>query len=243
MPVTVTVTADRLAKLDAMILTYGSHPSVDAGTCAMEMVAYLANEPHSDHPKCACPVITRMLISANDRMQSDEERGTWLKPILPFVVGTRSTRAVELRRVYMAADWSVRWAAPFALRAVGRDDLADRLAALPRIADAASASEAAREAKEVRRIAHAAAYDAAYADAAYAAYADAAYAAAAHAAAADAAYVDAAHAHAHAAAAAYADAAAYVDAYAAFKAIREQHRATVWSAFGDLVSEMCAVTE
>lgn len=64
---------DRLEELlsGKLSLSSGAHPTREAGMCAMEAAAYVAGEPHSDHPKCVCPVITQTLIRANDRMRDD----------------------------------------------------------------------------------------------------------------------------------------------------------------------------
>lgn len=42
------VLEDRLPALAGISLQCGAHGSFEAGVCAMEMVAYLAGEPHSD---------------------------------------------------------------------------------------------------------------------------------------------------------------------------------------------------
>jgi len=48
---------DRSGELNNIVLRYGSHGTSDKGMCAMEAVAWLANEPHSDRPACTCSVI------------------------------------------------------------------------------------------------------------------------------------------------------------------------------------------
>ena len=58
----------------------GSHSPTDGEMCVMEAVAYVAGEPWSDAPKCACPVITAFLVSWNDSLPSDAERDRLLKP-------------------------------------------------------------------------------------------------------------------------------------------------------------------
>jgi hypothetical protein len=121
----------------------------------MEMVAYLAGEPHSDHPQCACPVIAAFVRRLNDAMPN-AERDRLLLPVVPKLVGTRSTQDVELRRGYLAADFAVRVAAPAALRAAalraaGLDDAARALESLPEVVDqdtALAAKAAARAAAE-----------------------------------------------------------------------------------------------
>ncbi len=56
---------DRLAQLDSLHLGTGSSSSFDEGHCALEVVAWLAGEKHSDHPS-----------------QVHERRGRSLHPLL-----------------------------------------------------------------------------------------------------------------------------------------------------------------
>jgi hypothetical protein len=93
-------------------LRKGSHKSRERGVCALEAVAWLAGEPHSDRPQCACPVIAAFVISWNDALPTDEDRNRLLKPLIPRLVGSRSTKAVEERRAYLALDWLIRVQTP-----------------------------------------------------------------------------------------------------------------------------------
>jgi hypothetical protein len=88
-------------------LQRGSHPFREDGMCAMEMVAWLAGEAHSDEPMCACPVLTALVRAWNDAM-SDQARNLYLRPLVPMMVQTRSTRGVENVRGLMAVDCLVR---------------------------------------------------------------------------------------------------------------------------------------
>jgi len=63
----------RLEELERLTLMKGSHAAREAGMCALEVVAYIAGEPHSDHPACACPVLTSYVIGLNDAWD-DEQR-------------------------------------------------------------------------------------------------------------------------------------------------------------------------
>ena len=53
-------------------LARGAHATPEEGRCAMEFVAYLAGEPHSDQPKCVSPVLRRYCIALNDRLPDDD---------------------------------------------------------------------------------------------------------------------------------------------------------------------------
>ena len=94
-------------ELETITLKSGSHATREEGVCAMEAVAWLAGEPHSDAPECASPVIAAFLRSWNDNLPTDEDRQRLLRPLLPLVIGTRADNATELWRPYMALDWLV----------------------------------------------------------------------------------------------------------------------------------------
>lgn len=49
----IAIDTDRLAKITA--LEHGAHKENEAKMCALEAVAFVAREPWSDHPSCACP--------------------------------------------------------------------------------------------------------------------------------------------------------------------------------------------
>jgi hypothetical protein len=182
-----TAPAVRPLDLETLVLLRGAHPPND-GLCLMEAVAYIAGEPHSDRPQCACPVLGAFGRHMNDGM--DDAGRQALKPHIPRLVGSRSTRAVELKRGWLAADWLVHTAAPAWLRLAGLEEQASALESLPVVADRASANAirpalayARSSAEELRYKRYAALKNAADA---YAAAADAAdaYAAAAASAAA-----------------------------------------------------------
>lgn len=141
----------RLKKLTELVLEHGHHASFDKGVCAMEAVAWLAREGHSDHPECTCPVIAAFVRRFNDRLRTDNERNTLLRPLLPVLVGTRSSRAVMINRGYMAADWSVRIVLSMLCRALEWNDQAVVLESLPSVVDRASALRARSVAKDVHK--------------------------------------------------------------------------------------------
>jgi len=103
-----TLISERLAQVAITPLGKGSHDGLEDGMCVMEAAAYVAGEPWSAQPLCACPTITAFMVSWNDSLPSDAERDRLLKPLIPLLVGTRSTPAVEARRSYMALDWLIR---------------------------------------------------------------------------------------------------------------------------------------
>ena len=134
MTLTPTVILSRLDTLPP--LAKGAHKAGDDIACFMEAVAFVAGERWSDHPACACPVIGAFLRTWNDDLP-DDERDALLRPLVPLLVGTRSTPAVERRRAMMATDWLIRNHAPAWLRLAGLTAQADALAGLPEITDMA----------------------------------------------------------------------------------------------------------
>ena len=133
-----TTPRERLAALPP--LSKGAHGHVDEGACVMEAVAYVAGEPWSDKPACACPVLGAFLRTWNDDL-SDTDRDRLLRPLVRRLVGSRSTPEVEARRSWLAMDWLVRTNAPTWLRLVpALVPHADALTDLPPIVDAQTAA-------------------------------------------------------------------------------------------------------
>lgn len=169
------VSKKKLAWLESLTLACGQHKSRKSGACVMEAVAYVAGEPHTDHPACASRVITRFAVSLNDRW-SDARRQA-LKPYVLRIAGTAADEATERKRAFMCADWAVRECLPLVLEAAKVKEWPDRLRALPAIVDEATAQAGRAAVREARKAAYAAADAAAAADAdaAAAAYAAAAW--------------------------------------------------------------------
>ncbi|MEO6604317.1 MAG: hypothetical protein ABIN55_01765 [Aeromicrobium sp.] len=124
---TVQINPEKLAKLDELQLDHGSHRDFEAGHCAMEVVAWLADEGHTDAPQCASPVLTRYLIRLNDRW--DAEQRQVLKPYLIRTIGTGGDGKDALREK-IAAEWATRSLLGPWLRLAGLNDEADALAAV-----------------------------------------------------------------------------------------------------------------
>jgi hypothetical protein len=118
--------------IEQIPLRAGAHPSRDDGMCAMEMVAFVAGEAHSDEPRCACPVIAALVRACNDAM-GDAARNRYLRPLVPALVGTRSSAAAERARGLLVVDTLVRVLLPRKLRREQRHEEAELLAQLPEI--------------------------------------------------------------------------------------------------------------
>ena len=126
-------------------LKRGGHQSPEDGMCLMEAVAFLAGEEHSANPQCACPRIAAFGIRANDAFADDEMRTRNLLPLAKKIIGTRSTKAVEQRREYIALDMSLREIVPLWLdQSPEFTEHAVALRALPEIVDAASYERASK---------------------------------------------------------------------------------------------------
>jgi hypothetical protein len=97
---------------NTVIISRGAHPHRGNRVSLLEAVAWAAGEPHSDQPQCVCPVITSFGRSWNDSISSDEERALLLRPLIPRLIGSRSTAEVEMQRAFLALDWLVRVQVP-----------------------------------------------------------------------------------------------------------------------------------
>lgn len=63
----------------------------------------LAEEAFSDHPSCACPVISTLLRTYNDRL--DDEQRQRLYPLAALVVGTRGSHSTAQLRYQALLGW------------------------------------------------------------------------------------------------------------------------------------------
>ncbi|MGV2740247.1 hypothetical protein, partial [Salmonella enterica] len=137
-------------------LAAGPHASPDQGLCALEAVAYLAGEPHSDQPACASPSIAAFVRNWSDGLPQAERDGLIL-PLGPRLVGTRGSEALERRRIAMVADWLVRSHVPAWFRLaklnVEADELADR-SELTDVADLASLCDHLKRARKRAAVAN-----------------------------------------------------------------------------------------
>src|SRR4029453_19226537 len=127
-------------------LRHGSHESPQHGLCAMEWVAYLAGEKHSDYPSCVDLALRGFAIGLNDNLPDDLRQQ--LRPYLVRMIGTADDGRSEERR-YAVADGAIHVPAAQAQVRVGRNDLAEKLRAIPEVRDVISALEAGRVARGV----------------------------------------------------------------------------------------------
>jgi hypothetical protein len=71
-------------------LSRGSHNTPEEGLCAMELVALLAGEPHTDCPVCVNDTLITFCQILND-VATDEDRQTMI-PVLPRTIGIWITK-------------------------------------------------------------------------------------------------------------------------------------------------------
>jgi len=112
--------------------------------CAMEMVAWLAGEEHSDEPQCACPVLAAFVRAINDALPDDAARDHYLRPLVPKLVNTRRSREIEARRAFLVADTVTRTLVPLHLETESLRLETLLLRALPAVTDADTARIAMR---------------------------------------------------------------------------------------------------
>lgn len=103
---------ERLEKLPEHVVHYGAHATFNQGHCTMEMVAWLAGEPQSDHPRCACPYLGSVMVSVNDHYKDTDSRTQAVLPLIPHLVGTRGSKELGTLRIKRLAEWLQNHALP-----------------------------------------------------------------------------------------------------------------------------------
>lgn len=121
--------------LSQIHLARGSHADWGTEMCVMEAAAYIAGEPHSDHPACVCPTLATFLRAWNDDLPDDDRQK--LELYVTRIIGTAGDGNAE-RRAWMALDWLTRTCTPAWLDLAGLSDHAAALRATPEITDDAS---------------------------------------------------------------------------------------------------------
>jgi hypothetical protein len=89
------INPEKLEAFESLTLDKSSHPNFESGHCAMEVVAWLADEGHTDAPQCASPVLARYIIRLNDRWSNEKRQ--LLKPYLIRTIGTGSDGKDQVR--------------------------------------------------------------------------------------------------------------------------------------------------
>jgi hypothetical protein len=108
--------------LGQLVLHHGAHAD-HKDMCVMEAVAYIAGEPWSDRPKCACPVISAFLRRWNDDLNDTDRQ--LLKPLIPKLVNSKVSKEAETKRRELISDWFFREQVPTWLDLAGLKEHAD----------------------------------------------------------------------------------------------------------------------
>ena len=138
-------------------LAYGTHPNPQDGRCAMEWVAHLAGERHSDQPDCVSRVVRALCVALNDGFNCTERQR--LRPYLTRTIGTAADGLDEARG-WMALDWLIGFHAPTWLQRAGLHDAAARLSAQTGfVGDSAALADALEPLLRARRQAQVARQD------------------------------------------------------------------------------------
>jgi len=102
-------------------LAAGPHRRPGTGRCAMEWVAHLAGEPHTDAPRSVSPVLAAFARTLNDEL--DDAARQRLRPYLARMIGTAGDGGDSERR-RRCADWLARECAPAMLAHAGLEEAA-----------------------------------------------------------------------------------------------------------------------
>ena len=145
--------------LDEIVLLSGSHKTRKEGVCIMELVAWLADEPHTDTPKCTPLTIAAFLRNWNDSLDNTTRQK--LKPYAPLVIGLTVDDEIEKKRAWLATDWLARVCAPVFLEVAGLRQHAESLKSLAPLRDTVSAKSALAALNAARKAARKAAWNAA----------------------------------------------------------------------------------
>ncbi|HTJ77668.1 MAG TPA: hypothetical protein VL357_01610 [Rariglobus sp.] len=143
-------------RLDGVVLKSGPGSIPGKEMCAMQAVAWLAGDKFCDSPKCACPVIRRFVIKCNDSW--NQENRQKLVALIPQIVGSKSTPQVERARAYHFADFAIRIVLPALLKKLGHAAEGEKLLALAKITDKATAELGRQAALSVKKFLSADAY-------------------------------------------------------------------------------------
>jgi hypothetical protein len=94
---------ENLGLLDEIILYPFSHSALQDKFCVMEAVAWFAHERWTDHPKCACPILSDFMIGLNDNM--DDVDRQLLKQFIPQLINSKASHEVEAKRAQFLLNW------------------------------------------------------------------------------------------------------------------------------------------
>jgi hypothetical protein len=109
-------------------LSRGRHAAPDQGRCAMEWVAELTGQPHTDRPRSASEVAAEYVRHFNDVLADGPRQR--LRPYLSRMIGTADD-GLDEQRAWSCAERLARSSLPTALDAAGLEEHARRLRFAP----------------------------------------------------------------------------------------------------------------
>jgi len=101
--------------LSKIKLGEGMHHPKSEEMCLMEAVAWWRGEPHTSHPKCVDDVLAFASKPINDLDWPANERTMALIPLVIPLAGSKTTRAISIKRAYYLTDWVLRGWLPLLL--------------------------------------------------------------------------------------------------------------------------------
>lgn len=124
--------------IDQVVLEPHAHPRRGRRLSVLELVAWLAGEPHTDSPRAASPVVSAYLRDL--AIGLDDDLRQRLAPLAAAVVGTGPVEdpardPAERHRCWLLADRLLRGHAPRWLAAAGLEETAAGLSALGSVED------------------------------------------------------------------------------------------------------------
>lgn len=122
-----------LPDLDAVVLRSGPSSRRSIRLSPLELAAWFAHEPHSDHPASVSPVLATFVRWWAGGLEGDDLQR--LKPLVPCIVDTAGDAEADRARRWLAVDWLVRRQAAGWLRLAGLGEAAERLAAAGPLTD------------------------------------------------------------------------------------------------------------
>jgi hypothetical protein len=125
--------------LDTLTLTSGAHGSRKDGVCWAEAAAWLAGQPHTDHPPCVSPLLAAYGRSLNDMLPDDtrQQLKQYIRPAL-----NTAGDGKDLTRTWLALDWLIRTWLPAWLNLAGLNSQATALQHLDPVYSPAAAAAA-----------------------------------------------------------------------------------------------------
>lgn len=117
-----------LPDIDAVVLRPGPSPRRSSRLSPLELAAWFAHEPHSDHPASVSPVLAAFVRWWAAGLEGDDLQR--LKPLVQCMVDTAGDPDADRARRWVALDWLVRRQATGWLRLAGMGEAAERLTAV-----------------------------------------------------------------------------------------------------------------